>query len=159
MSGCICLDASILLKILLPEEGSEAAERLLETAIGSGAEIVMPSFSWVEVGSVLRQKVKRGEISPPEAEEAWQIFQNMKAIEYVDNAEVRDLAWKIAAENNLPTLYDAAYLAVAEIVSKKSKISECEFWTADKKLYHAVKAKKGYIKLLPSGTSTPRKEP
>lgn len=156
MSGCICLDASILLKILLPEEGSEDAERLLETAIGSGVEVVMPSFSWVEIGSVLRQKAKRKEISPPEAEEAWQIFQNMSAIEYVDNVEVRELAWKIAAENDLPALYDAVYLAVAEVVSKKSK---CEFWTADKKLYHAVKARKGYIKLLPGAAIQSRKEP
>lgn len=148
MNGCICLDSSVLIKLLVFEEGSEAAENLLEAAIDSNLNVILPAFAWVEVGSVLRQKVKKEEISIEEAEEAWQIFQNLKLITYLESDEVRQLAWKIAIEYDLPTLYDAAYLAVAEIVSKNSKTGQCEFWTADKKLFNTVKGSKNYVRLL-----------
>ncbi|MDK2855970.1 MAG: hypothetical protein PWQ86_1183 [Bacillota bacterium] len=147
MSGCICLDSSVLIKILVSEEGSEAAARLLETAVDYGLEVVLPSFAWVEVGSVLRQKIKNEAISTAEAEEAWEIFQSLRLITYLETAEIRQLAWKIFAEYDLPTFYDAAYLAVTEIASKGSK-TKCEFWTADKKLFNAVKASKNYVRLL-----------
>lgn len=130
------------------EEGSEAAENLLEAAIDSNLNVILPAFTWVEVGSVLRQKIKKKEISIEEAEEAWQIFQSLKLITYLESDEVRELAWKIAIEYDLPTLYDAAYLAVAEIASKNSKIGQCDFWTTDKKFFNTVKGSKNYVRLL-----------
>lgn len=147
MSDYICLDSSVLIKVLVSEEGSDAAEKLLEAAVDCGFEVVLPSFAWAEVGSVLKQKVKNEEIPSAGAEEAWEIFQNLRLITYLENAEIRELAWKIAAEHDLPTLYDAAYLAVAEIASKGSR-DKCEFWTADKKLFNAVKGSRSYVKLL-----------
>ncbi len=147
MNGCICLDSSVLIKLLVFEEGSEDAEKLLEAAIDSHLEILLPAFAWVEVGSVLRQKVKKREITCDEAEEAWQIFRNLSLITYLESDELRELAWEIASTLDLPTLYDAAYLAVAEIASKNSK-GTCEFWTADRKLFQAAKGTKDYVRLL-----------
>lgn len=141
------MDSSVLIKVLVPEEGSEAAEKLVETAVDYGFEVVLPSFAWVEVGSVLRRKSKNEGISAAEVEEAWEIFQNLRLITYLESAQIRQLAWKMATEYDLPTLYDAAYLAVAEIASERSG-EKCEFWTADKKLFNAVKAKKDYVRLL-----------
>lgn len=148
MNGCICLDSSVLIKLLMFEEGSEAAENLLEAAVDSNLKVILPAFAWVEVGSVLRQKVKKGELSSEEAEEAWQIFQEFKLITYLESDEIRQLAWKIAIEYDLSTLYDAAYLAVTEIATKNSKTGPCEFWTADKKLFNTVKGSRNYVRLL-----------
>ena len=46
----------------------------------------------------------------------------------------------------MPTLYDAAYLAVAEIISRQNR-EECEYWTADKRFANSVSGKK-YVKTL-----------
>ncbi|WP_338835555.1 hypothetical protein [Neomoorella thermoacetica] len=57
------------------------------------------------------------------------------------------MSWDIAAKENLPTLYDAAYLAVAEITAKDSR-ETCEFWTADERLVNTLGERKKYVKLL-----------
>ncbi|WP_243113653.1 hypothetical protein [Desulfofundulus salinus] len=48
-----------------------------------------------------------------------------------------DRAWKISRYFDLPTLYDAAFMAVAEVVAERTR-EECEYWTADEKLVSAV---------------------
>jgi len=44
-------------------------------------------------------------------------------------------------------LYDAAYLAVAEISAGEMGAS-CEFWTADERRFEQVKQRKQYVRLL-----------
>ncbi|MDD2443927.1 MAG: hypothetical protein PHS52_05465 [Desulfotomaculaceae bacterium] len=44
-------------------------------------------------------------------------------------------------------MYDAAYLAVSEILSRQNG-EECEFWTADKRLVNSISSKKKFVKLL-----------
>jgi predicted nucleic acid-binding protein len=47
----------------------------------------------------------------------------------------------IAREFQFPTVYDATYLALAEL-------SQCEFWTADEKLFKQVRDKLTFVKWL-----------
>jgi predicted nucleic acid-binding protein len=47
-------------------------------------------------------------------------------------------AWDMAKELGLPTLYDAAYLALA-------KICDCEFWTADEALTNSLQGKLPWV--------------
>ncbi len=104
--------------------------------------VYLPSFAWAEVGSVLRQKVLRNEVRPEEAEEAWGEFRRLGVIKWLDGQDVPDLAWRIAVEENLPTIYDAAYLAVAE------KAQAHELWTADERLTRTLAGRKAYVRLL-----------
>jgi len=53
------------------------------------------------------------------------------------------LAWEIAEELGMPTIYDAVYLAVAEL---RGAI----FWTADDKLFARARARP-YVRLLGAG--------
>ena len=48
---------------------------------------------------------------------------------------------------DLPTLYDAAFLAVAEEIKEKTT-NTCEFWTADERLINSLSGKKNYVNLL-----------
>lgn len=55
------------------------------------------------------------------------------SIEYIDTEQIKLRAWEIAEQYQLPTLYDAAFLACAESVG-----ANCQFWTADKTLLNQL---------------------
>jgi len=92
------------------------------------------------VGNVLRKKVNKKLITPEQAEIAWEAFNNLGILNFVNDSIVMRAAWHIAVKEKLPTLYDAAYLAVAEIISRQSN-EVCDFWTADETLIRSVKNK------------------
>lgn len=50
----LCLDTSILIKYLTPDEQEEAATTLVLGALQDGSRLVAPAWAWAEVGSVLR---------------------------------------------------------------------------------------------------------
>ena len=132
MADVVCLDAGVWIKALVAEEGSDRAARLVAEVTALG-RVVAPAFCWAEVGSVLRKKVRAGEISVEESVEAWADFRAMP-IDFLDDSAVRDRAWSLAERFAQPTLYDAAYLAVTELPNGATR----EFWTADQALFDAL---------------------
>ena len=56
--------------------------------------------------------------------------------------QIRQRAREIAEQFNQPTVYDATYAALAELRG-------CDFWTADKLFYDAVKKVLTFVKYLP----------
>ncbi len=128
----VCLDAGVWVKALVAEDGSDQAIRLVKDAT-AGSRIVAPAFCWAEVGSVLRKKVRTGEITAGESTEAWADFEAMP-VEYIDWPAVRDRTWSLADRFRQPTLYDTAYLACTELVEGPSRA----FWTADDALLTAL---------------------
>lgn len=63
MPGSVCVDASVVLQIVTPEEQSAHAEALWAGWISQGRQPVAPPTFHLEVCSVLRQKVQlRGEL-------------------------------------------------------------------------------------------------
>ncbi|HHV17433.1 MAG TPA: type II toxin-antitoxin system VapC family toxin [Thermoanaerobacterales bacterium] len=136
MSNVVCIDSSIIVKLLTWEEGSEKARILVEKIIARGQKILMPDFAITEIGSVLRKKTRSKEITIKESEELWNIFLDLKLIRFISSKEITEIAWNISVEENLPTLYDATFLAVAKMNSDEYNI--CEFWTADKRLFNSL---------------------
>ena len=108
--------------------------------------VVLPAFAWAEVGSVLRHKVRAKEITPEEAGKAWDAFCGLSVITFLDAGNVRHSAWSISTAENLATLYDAAYLAVAEAAGPDGE--PCEFWTADERLVNPLGGNKKYVRQL-----------
>ena len=145
MNEYICLDTSVWIKYLTWEEGSEAAQRLLDDIREHHQTIVLPDFAWAEVASVLRRKVRAGWVTKDEAEIIWESFRQL-GMTYIHGDELMETAWRISREEDLPTVYDAAFLAVAELYSGKEEI--CEFWTADEKLAKMSGGCLRYIRLL-----------
>lgn len=130
----VCLDTSVLIKALTdeaPPSESLAARRLLRDAV-AGSRLVAPAFAWTEAGSILRKKLRRGELDWEAAVTAWRDFSDLP-IEYLEEPAIREEAWNIAQELGLPTLYDAAFIACAIVTAQKDPGS-CEFWTADRAL-------------------------
>lgn len=136
----ICVDASLILECLFEDERHDQAVAMLRKWLDDGVDLVAPNFMIWEIGSVLRGRARRGGMMPESARRAlWAV--GRLPIRAIHNFEVVQRAWEIATRFNLPTVYDACYLAVAEAVT-------AEFWTADKNLARTVEKDLSYVRLL-----------
>jgi len=141
MKPVICFDANLYVPLLLPvteTQLSQKATDLFRRCERENVQIVAPVFMAYEVISVLRLYVHLGKISPEQGREALADFERM-AITYTNRRAVLHLAWKMARQFDQPRIYDMSYLAVASLY-------HCEFWTADKRLHHAVTGKLPWVK-------------
>lgn len=117
----ICVDASLAIKWLAHEPGSEQALAWLKAH--SGDDLVAPVLLPIEVASVLQQKIRRAEITPEEARRALKLLERLR-ICLVWDWSLLERALALAKELDQPTAYDTIYLALAEREG-------CELWTAD----------------------------
>ena len=129
----VVIDASVFLKLLLPEEQSDAVRRLWGKWVEEDTQITAPFLLAYEVTSVLRNKVFRGEL-PSEAGEAAFVAFRTQEISLLHPEGIEEKMWTLARQWNLPTSYDAAYLALAELM-------DYEFWTADRRFAAALRKK------------------
>ncbi|MBI4288240.1 MAG: type II toxin-antitoxin system VapC family toxin [Chloroflexi bacterium] len=132
MNGQVCVDASLALSLLLPEDLSDRAEAAWDSWVDAEIDIVTAPLFFAEVTSVLREKVHFGRISADEGQNAFDTFLDL-AVRGTDPPELQRVAWRLAREYNRPRAYDAQYLAVASVLG-------CELWTADRRLVNAVSA-------------------
>jgi predicted nucleic acid-binding protein len=154
MSKYICVDTSVFIKLFFEEEDSLKAKELMQTIAELNQIIVLPSFAWAELGSILRKKMRTKQITPDAAGEMWLSFINFPGIEYMKSDLLLERSWRISSDFNLPTLYDAAFLATAEIIKEKTK-NVCEFWTADERLITSLRGNKDYVHMLKALSSSP----
>lgn len=138
-----CLDTSVVIKYLTPDEQEEAVTRLVAQALTDEVRLVAPSWAWAEVGSVLRKKVRAGLLMPDEAAGLFAQYRRLP-IEDVHGAPLAERSWEMAARLELPTLYDAAFLAVLEVVPA-SPGAERVLWTADRVLLQKVRPAVTYV--------------
>lgn len=132
----------MLIKRLVTEEGSTEAAVLVARGLAGSELLVAPGWCWAEVGTALRQKVARGLLSAEDAEMLWGEFSELP-IEYLGGPELQRRTWEVAKRYALPTLYDAAFLACAELTGA------AELWTADRALIgHLGAARPAYVREL-----------
>lgn len=136
----VVIDASVVLKLLLPEERSDMVRHLWARWVAQDVEIMAPFLLAYEVISVLRNKVFRGEL-PPEAGEAAFVAFRTQAVSLRHPDGIEERAWKLAKQWNLPTGYDAAYLALAQM-------TDYDLWTADRRFAAVLRRKVRRIRLI-----------
>lgn len=135
-----CIDTSVWIPYLVPETLQPQARRLIVPLLTSSVRLIAPAFAWAEVGSVLRKKVRLGAITPAQAEGFYNDFCQLP-VNYLDSDAIRVKTWAIAEQFSLATLYDAAFLAIAELES-------AEFWTADQSLLNTLTSPPAYVQKL-----------
>lgn len=140
MDSRICIDASVALKLVLPEPDSDQVAVEWENWMSAGMEITAPYLFVYETSSVLRNRVYRQELTQKEADDALGILASL-AISYLHPLTIQQSAWELARRFNRPTAYDCFYLALAQHQG-------CTLWTGDKRLYNAVKDELGWVRLL-----------
>lgn len=136
----VVIDASVVLKLLLPEERTEAVRSLWARWVEQDVEVAAPFLLAYEVISVLRNKVFRGEL-PPEAGEAALAAFLTQEISLLHPHGMEEKTWGVAKQWNLPTSYDAAYLALAELI-------ESDLWTADRRFAASLRKKVPRVRVV-----------
>lgn len=132
----------MLVKNLVEEENSGEARALVERGVAGQERLVAPSWCWAEVGTALRQKVSRNLLTAEDAAGHWADFMDLP-IDYLGGRELQLRSWEIAQRHGLATLYDAAFLACAELTDAP------EFWTADRALIRQLGgARPAYVREL-----------
>ncbi len=130
------------MKNLVEEEGSAGARALVQRGLVGQEQLVAPSWCWAEVGTALRQKISRKLLTAAEAAGHWADFAELP-IDYLGGGDLQLKTWEIAGRYGLSTLYDAAFLACAEIAGA------AEFWTADRALIRQLgDARPAYLREL-----------
>ena len=122
----VVLDASVILKWLLTEEGSDHALLLRDAHVKGEERIVVPSLLFYEVANVLRYN------EFPD-EELLYIFEILKDLEFslihLSFSEFEEAM--LYARSKKISVYDATYVILAKNLA-------CELITADKHLVKAV---------------------
>lgn len=130
----VCIDASLVLKWVLPETYTDRAQELLRDWITKRYALIAPTLFIFEVTSALRNKVYRQIITQEEGFSALNQILHGR-IELITTPNLVERAWAISEALELPTAYDAFYLALA-------KEEGCNFWTADENLVRILKRQK-----------------
>jgi predicted nucleic acid-binding protein len=138
MNSSVCVDASLILRTLIPAPYSPQALDLLSQWQQQQTKLIAPTLLPFEVTSVLRRLVFLKELRAEDGEAAFDAFRKIK-IRFSARAALFPLAWKLVKEFNRPRAYDVTYLALAQLEG-------VELWTADERLYNAVKGKLAWVR-------------
>lgn len=116
----LVIDASIAIKWVISEEGTDAALRLRQH------QLFAPDLLIPECASILWKKVRRQELAPAEALLAAQALERVE-IQLEPMRPLLEPATRLAIALNHPA-YDCVYLALALAIN-------CDFITADEALF------------------------
>ncbi len=131
----ICVDASVAVKWIFPEDYSTEAAALLQDAAERGERIIAPHLLPVETTNTIRRRMLRDALSLAQAQTLLEVFLRIPVTlaptAPASRAGLHQHALALADRFSLPAVYDAYYLALADLRG-------CPFWTDDRKLLRAV---------------------
>jgi predicted nucleic acid-binding protein len=137
----VVVDSNILIAFGLSDEPLHTqANQLLATWKAAGTPLVAPHLFRSEITAVVRKVVYQQRITH---EQGRKMLARLLVypVEFHEDDALLKSAYEIAEEFNRPRAYDAQYLALAQRLS-------CEFWTADERLFNAVKDQFSHIRWL-----------
>lgn len=136
-----CVDASIAIKwVIKGERWRKKARRFLQDSLASGITLIAPPLFEYETESVLQGLLQSGLLTVQDADIALARLR-LIGVQITTHPNMVDRARAIARRFGQPSIYDALYAALAEL-------HNCEFWTADKLFYDAVKTALPFVKHL-----------
>ena len=136
----ICADSSVAAKWFFAEEHAAQASALLRTALGAAEPIIAPPLLPSEVANVIRQRMRQGELDRAAARAVLTRFLALPIVLQAPEA-LYDRALVLADEYNLPAVYDAHYVAVAELLG-------ATLWTADQRLLRALRGRLPFVRWI-----------
>jgi predicted nucleic acid-binding protein len=114
------IDASVAVKWLIDEEGSDVARALL-----GRVDLVAPTLIHIEVGNAVWKKRRRGEfIDDPDLTALPELLASVLLT--IDETPMMKRALSIALELDHP-IYDCVYLAVAEALDQELVTADAKF--------------------------------
>lgn len=142
MSDVVVVDANLALKWVLIEEDSTKSMGLLEKWTDESKEVIAPALFAYEVTNILHRQAVTGKLTHDEALQGLsKLFSLGILLKFSFYDEISRQAMNYAHRFHLPATYDAHYLALAHR-------EQCEFWTADTRLWNVVKSELNWVRLL-----------
>ncbi len=139
MSNVVVVDASLAIKWVLREEDSARAIALLDRWINEGKAAIAPALFTFEVTNIIYRRVVRNLLTYEEAVQVLRdLFSAGVSLNFSQYEDISMQAMMLANRYDLPASYDAHYLALAAR-------ENCEYWTADARLWNAVKRKLNWV--------------
>ena len=142
MNSIVVLDASFVLKWVLNESDSSKALALLTEWASEGVVILAPALLAYEAANALYQHVHSGEFSADAARQSLtDVILKGLTFDFSSDLALSMRAIELAGQYDLSATYDSHYLALAEREG-------CEFWTADTKMWRAIRGKLPWVRWL-----------
>jgi predicted nucleic acid-binding protein len=135
----LVVDASVAIKWLNPREVLADKARVLYADYEQGQfSLLVPAFWDYEVVNGINKAIARGDLTEQEGHEAIALLLAVQAqkVPLPSPQESYEMARRYRR-----SVYDSWYLSLAEETG-------CEFWTADRKLYNAVKDSAAFVRWL-----------
>lgn len=146
MKSLVVSDSGILIASVLREPLTNHAQELLKHWRENTVQISAPYLLQYEIVAAIRKNAYRRLITDIEANDMRDRLLEIPVRLFFDTNLLRR-AYELSEQLHRPTAYDAQYLAVAERL-------ECDFWTADEKLYNASAGQFAWVKWLGHFTPT-----
>ena len=140
MNSRVCVDASLVIALLVPERFSKSCFELWGKWVAADIAAIAPQLLSYEITSVLYRKAVTNQVSFSDAKNALERYLSMD-IAPVDTADLSSRTFELAEQFKRPNTYDSHYLALAEQLN-------CPFWTLDQRLYYATHESFGLINLV-----------
>lgn len=138
MNDAVCVDASLIVSLLIPDRHTEKASALWQAWIDDDLHVLAPSLLGYEVTSAIHRRVLEGRIEPADGQAALEQFLAMY-IETIHSPDLHLKATALAMQFERPDTHDAHYLAVADHFA-------CPLWTADEGLHNTVKGRLVWVR-------------
>ena len=107
------IDPSLALAWLLPDEHNQDAIAIRQ-AIEDGDDAWIPAHWWLEIGNALLMAERKGRITPEQSAQALALIDDLPLEQDEETAEhVGERTFSLARKHRL-TIYDAAYLELAQ---------------------------------------------
>lgn len=127
----VVIDASLALKLVLPDPQREHASALVARLMSQGSELVAPALWAYETTSTLCKAVHFGQLTPDEGRRALSQLLGLGVRLVAPDAGQNRQALEWTLRLKRASAYDSYYLALAEAL-------KCDLWTVDRRLFNAV---------------------
>lgn len=135
----ICVDASVVIRLVV--DGTEGpAAALWDKWLSEREELAAPALLGYEVTNALHRYRVAGHMKALQCAAALEAALGLGVVLH-DGPDLHRRALALAARLQRPSTYDTHYLAVAEKLG-------APFWTADRRLYNAVRETLNWIHML-----------
>jgi predicted nucleic acid-binding protein len=140
----VVVDANVAVKWVINEHDSGVALDLLRDWAKNEVAILAPMLLASETTNILYRAVKSEKLLFNDAKVGIEeiIFPAITFdVVHIHTSEFFIRIMHLAKQFHLPATYDVHYLALAER-------EQCEFWTADMRLYNSVKEQLPWVRLM-----------
>ena len=136
----ICVDASLAAKWIFTEDYSEQALSLVTNCARARQRVIAPPLLPIEVTNIIRRRMLSESLTLADAHQFLTRFMAFP-VSLRSPATLYEQALTIADTHNLPAVYDAHYVALAQMVG-------CTLWTDDRRLLTALGGKLTFVKWI-----------